>query len=80
MNDFLEKVRVLDGKTFVFLWAIQDSMRKIAYNTSSIEGSFDKRRYHFIPLLFGELSGDHLVGQRSMKEVLKQFRQAVLSH
>ena len=64
MNDFLEEVRILDGKTLVFLWAIQDDMRKIAYNTGFIEGSLNSTRYHFIPLLFGELSGNHLVGQR----------------
>ena len=64
MNDFLEKVLGLDGKTLVFLSAIHDSMSKIANNTGNIESSLDSRRYHLILLLFGELSGDYLVGQR----------------
>ena len=63
MNDFLDEVRILDGKTLVFLWAIQYGMTKIAYNTSSIESSLNSREYYFIPLLFGELSSNHLVGQ-----------------
>ena len=64
MNDFLEKIQVFDRKTLVFLWSIPDGMRKIVYNTSIIEGSLDSRRYYFILLLFSELSGNHLVGQR----------------
>ena len=64
MNDLMEEIQVLEGKTLVFLWTIQDSMSKIANNTGSIEGSLDSRIYRFIPSLFGELSGNHLVGQK----------------
>ena len=64
MNDFLEKVWVLDYETMVFLWTIRDSVSKIANNTGSIECGLDNRRYYFISLVFGELSCNHLVGQR----------------
>ena len=62
MNDFLKEVRILDVKTLVFLWAIQDGMIKIAYHTSSIEISLNSWKDHLVPLLLSELSGNQRVG------------------
>ena len=78
MDNLLLKIWVLDSQPLVVLWSVQDCASKITKNTSIVESSLNGKRDYFIPLLFRQLGGNHLI--EGMKEVLKQFKQDVLSH